>query len=581
MTRVVHLSAACLLATAVFVTVTRAAGDSPLIKAVKANDVQAARTLIKSGANVNTKGGDGSTALLWAANNGSVELARALVGAKAAVDTPNDFGVTPLLQASRVGDAAMVDYLLRAGANPSLAHPEGETPLQAAARAGSVQAVRLLLARGADVNAAEKFQNTTALMYAAAEGHLDVVNLLLEANADPNKQGHVTALTQRKNADHPTGGMTALMLAARNGNEAVVRALAAKGANLNLKNGDGASAAMIAIWNDRFDMAATLAELGADVNDGTLYVAVEMREATTDQFAFDGSRRRPDHPNKHTALTLMELLLKKGADPNKNFAGQFHSTSMPNSDRFDNTPFYRAALMTDAEALKVLIASGKVNFEQSPSATPTKPVDPDDMPPDAPAGRGRGNPNAGRTPAMVATTAGRGPQMTGGPAYLRDGGPIPYREPGSRKAEDAFKVIIEGGANPDAKGPDGNSLLHQVARAGNLEMIKVLAAAKVDFNQTNNDGLTALDVAEGKQPAGGRAAAAGPGRGRGGAPPAGGRGGRGGGRGAASQQDVAKLLRELMGLPPAPPAPAAAPGTEKPAEAPAPVAETPATEDPQ
>ena len=116
MNRVVHLSAACLVATAVFVTVTRAAGDSPLIKAVKANDVQAARTLIKSGANVNAKGGDGSTPLLWAANNGSVELARALVGAKATVDTPNDFGVTPLLQASRVGDAAMVDYLLRAGA---------------------------------------------------------------------------------------------------------------------------------------------------------------------------------------------------------------------------------------------------------------------------------------------------------------------------------------------------------------------------------------------------------------------------------------------------------------------------------
>ena len=34
MTRVVHLSVACLLAAAVFVTVTRAAGDSPLTKAV-------------------------------------------------------------------------------------------------------------------------------------------------------------------------------------------------------------------------------------------------------------------------------------------------------------------------------------------------------------------------------------------------------------------------------------------------------------------------------------------------------------------------------------------------------------------
>jgi ankyrin repeat protein len=569
MIRFVQLSVACLLATAVFVTVTRASSDTPLIKAVKANEVQAARALIKQGANVNARAGDGSTPLLWAANNGSVEIARALVAAKADINAANDFGVTPLLQASRVGDAAMVEFLLRSGANPSKAHPEGETPLMAAAKAGSVPAVRLLLARGADVNAAEKFQNTTALMYAAAENHVDVVDLLLEANADPNKQGHITSLTQRKNADHPTGGMTALMLAARNGNEQVVRRLAAKGANLNLKNGDGASAMVIAIWNDRFDMAATLAELGADVNDGSLFMAVKMRDATTDQFAFDGSRRRPDHPNKHTALTLMKLLLDKGADPNKNFAAQLHSTSMPNSDRFDNTPFFEAAVQSDAEALKVLIASGKVELEQSPKAAP--PLKPGEKPAaadgddaaDAPAGRGRGNPNAGRTAASVTMTGGRGPGMTGGPGYIRDGA-VPYREPGSRKPEDAFAVLIQGGANPNAKGPDGNTLLHQAARAGNLDMIRALAAAKVDFNLQNNDKLTALDVAEGKQPAG---RAAGPGRGRGGAPP----GGRGRvGRGAASQQDVAKLLRELMGLPPAPPAaPAAAPATEKPADAPA------------
>jgi uncharacterized protein len=565
MTRVVHLSVACLLAAAVFVTVTRAAGDGPVTKAVKAEDLQAVRALIKAGTDVNAKSPDGSTPLLWAAERSAHEIAQALIAAKASVDTPNDYGVTPLLHASRIGDAAMVDILLRGGANPSLAHPEGETPLLAAARSGSVQAVRLLLARGVDVNSAEKFQGTTALMYAAAEGHLDVAGVLLEAGADANKQGHVTSLGQRKNADHPTGGFTALMFAARNGNDAMVRRLAAGGANLNLKNGDGASAAMIAIWNDRFDIAATLVELGSDVNDGSLYVATEMRDATTDQFAFDGSRRRPDNPNKLTALDLMRLLLDKGADPNKTFTGQFHSTSMPNSDRFDNTPFFRAAIASDVEALKVLIAY-KANLEQSPAAAgPAAALKADDADAadDAPAGRGRGNPNAGRTAAMVTMTGGRGPGMTGGPGYIRDGA-APYREPGSRKPEDAFALLLQSGANPNAKGPDGATLLHLAARAGNLEMIRALAVAKVDFDQKNNDGFTALDVAEGKQPAAGA--------GRGGRAGGGGGGGRGrGGRGAASQQEVAKLLRELMGLPPAAPAPAAAP-TQTPAAAEAPAA---------
>ena len=234
-----------------------------------------------------------------------------------------------------------------------------------------------------------------------------------------------------------------------------------------------------------------------------------MRDATTDQFAFDGSRRRPDHQNTRTALDLMRILLEKGADPNKSFAGQLHSTSMPNTDRFDNTPFFRAAIAADVDALKLLIAHG-ADLEQSPTVAAAAPaVFP------APARPARGNPNAGRTAAMVAMSGGRGPGMTGGPAYIRDGA-APYREPGSRKPEDAFALLLASGANPNAKGPDGNSLLHQAARAGNLDMIRALAGAKVDFTQTNNDGFTALDVAEGKQPAGApaRGGRGGPPRGR-------------------------------------------------------------------
>ena len=541
MSRVIKASAAALLGATLLVAVAGASGDGPLAKAVKAGDSRAVRGLVASGADVNAKSGDGSTPLLWAAHGSNVEIARTLIAAKAAVDVANDYGITPLLQASRTGDAAMVDLLLRSGASPARAHPEGETPLMAAARAGSVPAVRLLVARGIDVNSAEKVQQTTALMWAAAERHLDVVDLLIEAGADVNRQAHVTSLTKRHNADHPTGGFTALMWAARNGDDAMVRRLVGRGANVNLKNGDDASAAMVAIYNDRFDVAAALIELGSDVKDGSLYVAAEMRDATTDQFAFDGSRRRPDHTNTKTALDLMKMLLERGADPNQRFEGQFHSTHMPNTDHFDNTPFFRAAVAADVEALKVMIAHG-ATLDQAPPVE----AEPERKPGDISVGGRRANPNAGRTPAMVAMNGGRGPAMTGGPAYIRDGA-APFREPGSRKPEDAFALLLASGANPNAKGPDGSTLLHQAARTGNLEMIRVLASAKVDFDQKNNDGFTALDVAEGKQPAGGAGA-------RGGVPPG---GPRGRGRGA-NQQEVAKVLRELMGLPPAP---AAAPAS--------------------
>src|SRR5262245_55236241 len=365
MARVVRFLVVPLMFAVVLVTIVRAAGDSAISKAVKAGDLATVKKLIASRADVNVVSGDGSSPLLWAVHNFDVLMVKALLAAGAKVDVANNDGVTPLLDASRTGDPVLMELLLKAGADPKRTHPEGETPLMAASRSGSLPAVRLFLDRGVDVNATDVFQQQTALMWASAEGHVDVVDALLKAGADPNRKARVTSLTQRKNADHPTGGFTALMWAARNGHEETVRRLVKGGADMTLKNGDGASATMTAIYNDRFDLAAVLVELGSDVNDGSLYTAVEMRDSTTDQFAFDGSRLRPDNPNKLTALDLIGLLLDRGADPYKPFVGQFHSTSMPNSDRFDNSPFFRSAVSSDVEALKVFIAH-KVDLDRLP-----------------------------------------------------------------------------------------------------------------------------------------------------------------------------------------------------------------------
>jgi hypothetical protein len=75
-----------------------------------------------------------------------------------------------------------------------------------------------------------------------------------------------------------------------------------------------------------------------DVNDGSLYTAVDMRDSTTDQFAFDGLQLRPEHSNKTSALDLIKALLERGADPNKVFTGQFHSTRCPTASDTTTRP---------------------------------------------------------------------------------------------------------------------------------------------------------------------------------------------------------------------------------------------------
>ena len=281
-------------------------------------DLEEVRKLIAAGSDVNQPESDGSSALLWAAHQGSPELVTLLLEAGGDPNAANNFGVTPLLEASRYGDAATIKALLEGGADPAVAAREGETPLMAASRAGNVAAVQLLIDSEVDVNAVESLQEQSALMWAAAEGHLDVVDALLDKGANANLKARSSELTTRSTrADYPSGGFTALHWAVRNGDEAVVRRLVEGGADLNITNADGATPMMLAIVNDRFDLAAKLVELGADANDGSLYYAMEMRDATTDWRARDGSRLRVDHPNQLTALDLAKVLLEAGADPDK------------------------------------------------------------------------------------------------------------------------------------------------------------------------------------------------------------------------------------------------------------------------
>ncbi len=452
--------------------------------AAKADDLPAVRKLIKEHADVNAAANDGSTALLWAAFKSNAEMTKALLAAGATVDVANHYGVTPLLQASRNGDVEVMRALLDAGAQPTRWHAEGETPLMAAARTGRVDAVQLLISHGSFVNAADPFQEETALMWASAEGHLEVVNALLAAGADPNLKAHVSTITERKNADHPSGGFTALMFAVRNGHEDVARALIKGGADLKLTNADGATAAVVAIANDRLDLAKELYDLGADPNDGSLYFAVDMHDATTDMRAHDGSRMQPNHPNNLTALALVKVLLDLGADVNKPFVGALHSTTLCCGASINSSPFYRAAVAADVEVLKLMLTHG-AKIEWTPSEVKPK----DGKAP------GRPNPNAGRTPLMVAIKGGQGAPIAGGPGFTRIG-PPQFREPGNRDPLEALNLLLAAGADANAKAADGSTPLHQAVQEEQVPIIRALAAAGGKLDAVNKDNLTPLLLAE-------------------------------------------------------------------------------------
>ena len=114
-----------------------------------------------------------------------------------------------LLDAALEGNAGRVGELLRGGADPNFRNLDDRTPLMMAAFDGHSTAVRTLLEHGAEVDSRDP-DGRTALMYAASGPFPETVRILLEHGADP------LAVDQEE-------CFTALMFAASEGHAEVVR----------------------------------------------------------------------------------------------------------------------------------------------------------------------------------------------------------------------------------------------------------------------------------------------------------------------------------------------------------------------
>ena len=259
-----------------------------LATAIQDGKRAAALEMIRAGADVNEAQPDGTRPIHWAVYRFDYDLMDALIAKKAKVDVTNEFGSTPLAEATKQGDARMVKTLLAAGSGTEGANADGQTALMIAIKNGDLPVFNLLIDAGAKVNAVEKVQDQTPLMWAAAAARNapEMVKVLIAKGANVNARAKFNdwpgQITSEPRAQYHTyGGLTPLLYAARGGCYACVEALVSAGADVNLPNNEGMTPMMIALDNSQNGVAKFFLDHGAnpkvwDIYGRTaLYVAID------------------------------------------------------------------------------------------------------------------------------------------------------------------------------------------------------------------------------------------------------------------------------------------------------------------
>jgi ankyrin repeat protein len=448
--------------------VSAAPADTRLVEAAKKADVAAVRALLKAGADVNGPGGDGATALHWAAYHDDLDSVDLLLKAGANVNAADDLGVTSLWLACREAKAAVVDRLLKAGADPNKSLASGETPTMAAAYVGNEEAVKLLAARGAAVDAREKSREQTALMWAAAQRHPDIVKLLIELGADIHARSKVwpslvnlgsglnaASLNAAAGSDDydPSGvteilqgGYTPLMFAAQQGDAVSARILIAAGAKVNDSAPTGTTPLVIAAHSGQGAFAQFILDHGADPNAmgagySALHAAILRRDAP-----------------------LVKALMAHGADLNVPVskatpARRVSADYAIGVSLIDATPLWLAARFAEADVMKALA-------------------------------------DAGANPAFVMKD---GTTMAMAPMLVRPGATSGDQSAGPPITEslmlEAIKAATSLGVPLDAANGVGNTALHAAASRGFSAIAQFLVESGARMDARNKRGQTPLAVA--------------------------------------------------------------------------------------
>lgn len=167
---------------------------TPLMQAAYYGHADTAKRLISLGASIDSTSVDSQTALMIAAAFGQDEVVKVLLFQGANVEAVDKWRDNALLVATNNKHLSVLKLLVTAGANIHTKDAEGETALTCACAVGSPEIVQWLVRdAGMDVNEpAGKSQNTTPLMVASKNGQLETVQLLLTLGANINAKNELS-----------------------------------------------------------------------------------------------------------------------------------------------------------------------------------------------------------------------------------------------------------------------------------------------------------------------------------------------------------------------------------------------------
>ncbi len=475
-------------------------GSELLLAAAREGDTAKLQSLLDNGVNVNSARADGLTALAEAVFYNNPQAIDLLIRVGADINVTDDYGVTLLHLACINQDAVLIQKLLIAGVKPNLAKRTGETPLMTCSNTGTVEGVRALLTHGANANAKENKEEQTALMWASAEGHQEIVRLLVaDGAADVHARSKIIVEAKPHilefsldlsiwGSNYPStirwpetsGGFTALHFAAQKGNLEIAQILLGAGANINDTHSEYGNALLIAVASGHEEMALFLLQNGADLNVKDTWGATPLHYALHEGLLnLNGVKPVDDKSigwSRQDMPTLVEALLDSGADPNARIEYEFPYLDDHFLARNDSVP----AQISPVGATPILLAAASGNLQAIDLLEEVSDISATTI--------------GGATLFMLAAGAGTEQKIRSEDEALKAAKHV--LELGGTIDVNAYLTdIVPGG--PGRGKADGRTALHFAALYGWPKMIRFLVGNGADLDAEDRYGVTPLMLALG------------------------------------------------------------------------------------